>query len=164
MDLQLYFKCIKLQDNGSIRSQFVFKLGVLHILFAMLKVIGKNINFSDLDEAFIEANIYGPATLQQIIGRKHYKRSFEAFLILYMSLFYFYIKEPFESKIILKVGLSEVISHYLEGKTRDFNQLLHDMTNLNLFEFLDEFDYKLTGLGKMLRNFINLVEIMLLFI
>ena len=38
------------------------------------------------------------------------------------------------------------------------------MTNLNLFEFLDEFDSKLTGLGKMLCNFINLVEIMLLFI
>ena len=67
IDLQLYAKCIKLQDNESIRSQFVFRLGELHILFAMLKVIGTNINFSDLDEAFIEANIYGPATLQQII-------------------------------------------------------------------------------------------------
>ena len=164
MDLQLYAKCIKLRDNESIRSQFVFRLGELHILFAMLKVIGKSINFSDLDEAFIEANIYGPATLQQIIGRKHYKRSFEAFLTLYMSLFQLYIKELFESKIVLKVGLSEVISHYLVDKTRDFNQLLHDMTNLNLFEFLDEFDSELTGLGKMLRNFINLVEIMLLFI
>ena len=53
----------------------------------MLKVIGKNINFSGLDEAFIEANIYGPTTLQQIIGGRHYKRSFEAFLALYMSLF-----------------------------------------------------------------------------
>ena len=81
-----------------------------------------------------------------------------------MSLFQLYIKELFESKIVLKVGLSEVISHYLVDKTRDFNQLLHDMTNLNLFEFLDEFDSELTGLGKMLRNFINLVEIMLLFI
>ena len=31
-------------------------------------------------------------------------------------------------------------------------------------EFLDEFDSKLTSQGKMLRNFMNLVEIMLLFI
>ena len=58
MDLQLYAKCIKLRDNESIRSQFVFRLGELHILFAMLKVIGKNINFSDLDEAFIEKAIF----------------------------------------------------------------------------------------------------------
>ena len=64
----------------------------------------------------------------------------------------------------MKVALSEVISRYLEDKTRDFNQLLHDMRNSNLFEFLDEFDYKLTRQGKMLRHFMNLVEITLLFI
>ena len=81
-----------------------------------------------------------------------------------MSLCQLYIKELFESKIVLKVALSEVISRYLEDKTRDFNQLLHDMRNSNLFEFLDEFDYKLTRQGKMLRHFMNLVEIMLLFI
>ena len=73
MDLQLYAKCFKLQDNKSIRSQFLFSLGELHILFAMLKVIGKNINFSDLDEVFIKADIYGPTNLQQIIEGKHYK-------------------------------------------------------------------------------------------
>ena len=81
-----------------------------------------------------------------------------------MSIFQLYIKELFESKIILKVALSEVISHYLEDKIRDFNQLLHDMTNLNLPEFLDEFDSKLTGQGKILRHFLNLVEITLFFI
>ena len=72
-----------------------------------------------------------------------------------MSIFQLYIKELFESKIVLKVELSEVISRYLEDKTRDFNQLLHNMTNLNLSEFLDEFDFKLTGQGKILRNFMN---------
>ena len=81
-----------------------------------------------------------------------------------MLLFQPYIKELFKSKIVLKVTLSEVISRYLGDKTRDFNQLLHDMTNLNLFEFLDEFDSKLTDQGIILRNFMNLVEIMLLFI
>ena len=64
----------------------------------------------------------------------------------------------------MKVALSEVISRYLGDKTRDFNQLLHDMTNLNLSEFLDEFDSKLTDQGIILRNFMSLVEIMLLFI
>ena len=38
------------------------------------------------------------------------------------------------------------------------------MANLNLSDFLEEFDCKLTGQRKMLRNFMNLVEIMLLFI
>ena len=58
-DRHLYAKCIKLQDNESIRSHFVLRLGELHILFAKLKAIGKNINFSGLDEAFIEVYIYG---------------------------------------------------------------------------------------------------------
>ena len=88
----------------------------------------------------------------------------EAFTTLYMSLFQLYIKELFESKILLKVALSQVISRYLEDKTQDFNQLLHDMENFNLSKFLEEFDSKLTGQRKMLRNFMNLVEIMLLFI
>ena len=130
MDLQLCAKCFKLQDNESIRYQFLFRLGQLHILFAMLKVIGKN--FSGLDEVFIKADIYGPTTLQQIIKGKHYKRSLEAFSTLYMFLFQLYIKELLESKILLKVALSEVISRYLEDKTQGFNQLLHDMENLNV--------------------------------
>ena len=41
-DRHLYVKCIKLQDNESIRSQFVLRLGELHILFAKLKAIDKN--------------------------------------------------------------------------------------------------------------------------
>ena len=56
-DLQLYSKCINLQDNESIRSQFIFSHWELHVFFAMLKVIGKNINFSGLDEAFIEVDV-----------------------------------------------------------------------------------------------------------
>ena len=53
---------------------------------------------------------------------------------------------------------------YYLYKIQDFNQLLDDTTNFNLSKLLDEFDSKLTGQGKMLHNFMNLVEIMLLFI
>ena len=43
MDLQIYAKCIKLKDNESIRSQLVFILWKIHILFAMIEVIGENV-------------------------------------------------------------------------------------------------------------------------
>jgi len=65
LDLQLYSKCIKLQSREDIKHHFVFRLGELHILFAMLEVIGKNINQSGLDEALVEAGVYGPNTLEQ---------------------------------------------------------------------------------------------------
>ena len=41
LDLQLYSKCIQLQAKENIHSDFVFRLGELHTLLAMLKVIGK---------------------------------------------------------------------------------------------------------------------------
>ena len=81
MDLQLCTKCIKLQDNESIQSQFAFRLGEIHILFATLKIIGKNINFSGVDEAFIEADIYGSTTLQQISGGNIIREVLKHFLL-----------------------------------------------------------------------------------
>ena len=44
----------------------------------MLKVLGKYINNSGLDQAFEEPEIYGPATIEQIKIGKHMKRTFEA--------------------------------------------------------------------------------------
>ena len=90
MDLQLYAKCFKLQDNESIRYQFLFRLGQLHILFAMLKVIDKNINFSGLGEVFIKADIYGPTTLQQIIKGK--QEAWKHFLLCICPYFNFISK------------------------------------------------------------------------
>ena len=41
----------------------------------------------------MEAEIYGPATVEQLKGGKHMKRSFEAFLTLYIALFQLYINQ-----------------------------------------------------------------------
>ena len=72
LDLQLYSKCIQLKSRDDIRNQYIFLLGELHILFAMLKVIAKNINKSGLYQALIEPDIYGCNTMKQIKGSKHY--------------------------------------------------------------------------------------------
>ena len=49
-------------------------------------MIGKYINGSRLDQALIEAGIYGPTTLGQILEGKHMKRGMEAFMILSISV------------------------------------------------------------------------------
>lgn len=54
-------------------DNFVFRLGELHIRFAMLKVVGKYSNSSGLDEALIEAEIYGPTSIEQNKGGKNIK-------------------------------------------------------------------------------------------
>lgn len=164
LDLQLYSKCIQLQDNDTIRDQFIFRLGELHILFAMLKVIGKYINGSGLDEAMIEAGIYGPTTMEQIKKGKHYKRSFEAFLKIFIALFKIYAREFFEEKVILKVATKEIVSSYLEGSDNEFTELVDQLVNSNVFTSLEQFDKKIIGQGKFLRNYMRMFEIMLLFI
>ena len=65
LDLQLYSKCMRLRSREEIRKDFVFRLGELHIVFAILKVMGKYIEESGLCRLLVEAGMYGEATLQQ---------------------------------------------------------------------------------------------------
>ena len=105
MDLQLYAKYIQLQSRKEISDHFVFRLGKLHTVFAMLKFIGKYIDNSGLDQAFIEAEIYGNVTIEQINGGKHMKRAFEAFQTLYVTLFQMYIEELIKTNPIIEKDL-----------------------------------------------------------
>ena len=54
-DLQLYIKAVMLQQRLDICKGFVFRMGELQIIFCALKVIGKLIQESGLDQAFDEA-------------------------------------------------------------------------------------------------------------
>ena len=54
-DLQLYIKAIQLQEEPDIKEGFVFRIGELHVVFCALKVLGKMINGSGLDQIFEEA-------------------------------------------------------------------------------------------------------------
>ena len=62
LDLQLYPKALQLKDKKEINSNFIFRLGELHVVFAFLKTMGKYIENSGLDQVFIESGIYGPTT------------------------------------------------------------------------------------------------------
>ena len=56
-DLQLYIKAIMLHQRPDIQSGFVFRMGELHVVFCALKVIGKLIDGSGLDQTFDEASM-----------------------------------------------------------------------------------------------------------
>jgi len=107
MDMQLYAYCIQLQSDSAIHDQFVFRTGELHIVFAMIKSIGKYINSSGLDQIFIEANIYDPATMEQIKGGKHMKRSVEPFMSMYTALFHLYVEQIMNANPMLEKEVRE---------------------------------------------------------
>ena len=54
LDLQLYAKCMQLQEKNEIMEGFIFRVGELHVVFTVLKVLGKVINNSTLDLSFQE--------------------------------------------------------------------------------------------------------------
>ena len=88
--------------NNDINRNFIFRFGELHVVFAFLKVIGKYIENSGLDEIFIESNIYGPNTLNQILQGKHMNRAVEAYMLLYLTLYDPYINNLFENNTDLE--------------------------------------------------------------
>ena len=55
----------------------------LHVLFAMLKAVGKYIDDNGLDSAFIEGETLGLAIVEQVKAGKHMKKSVEAYLALF---------------------------------------------------------------------------------
>ena len=70
---------------------YVFRLAELYTAFAMIKAVRKNIAGSGLDSAFIEEEIIGPATVEQVKAGKHMRRSVEAYVKLYLAFFSSYI-------------------------------------------------------------------------
>ena len=53
--MQLSGRAIRLQVKPDIRDNYVFLIGELHLVFTSLKVLGKLIDGSGLDQAFEEA-------------------------------------------------------------------------------------------------------------
>ena len=43
LNLQLYSKAMQLRETNDIKEEFIFRLGELHPVFAMLKCLGKYI-------------------------------------------------------------------------------------------------------------------------
>ena len=107
LNLQLYSKCMQLQSNLEIKEPFIFRMGELHIVFTALKTLGKIIDGSGLNQSFIEARIYGPNTVEQIKNGKHMKRSFEGFLMLYVSPYKIYLSELINQNLLIEKELPE---------------------------------------------------------
>ena len=63
-NLQLYIKTIRLQERNDIKELFVFRMGELHVVFCVLKAIGKFIYGSGLDQVFNEAGRYLLAVME----------------------------------------------------------------------------------------------------
>ena len=69
------------------KGKWILRLGEMHTDIAALRAVGDTIEDSGLDDAWVEADLYGPTTSRQIIEAKHMKRALEAHMITVQALY-----------------------------------------------------------------------------
>ena len=161
-DLQLYNKCLQLKSNDAIRDNFVFRMGELHCVFAILKVMGKYIENSGLDLLLVESDIYGPVTLYQILGGKHMKRAIEAHTVIYMSLLHFFVKHAEDVKEDLHDLLQNIFDPAEELLNHDDVSKAFDDSCIP--DFLKRLDQSFEMQSRFYLNYMVMFEHLLLFI
>ncbi|KAK7076274.1 hypothetical protein SK128_021313, partial [Halocaridina rubra] len=86
--MALYEKAVHMLDAKLDLKNYVFpRLGELHAVKAALRVLGTSIENFSIDDAWLEADIYGPPTTRQILKCGHYKRALRAHTHTYMALY-----------------------------------------------------------------------------
>ena len=175
LDLQLYAKAMQLREKVEIKQNFVFILGELHIVFAMLKCIGKYIEGSGLDSLFLETGIYGECTLSQIIGGKRMKMAMEAHTTMYLALYHGYLnaasnEHPEIVDMLDRIRTANLFFEGVEYKRRKDRCKNHReeirkvMNEEGLSEKLQIFFKSLDHQDRFLRNYMDMFESLLLFV
>ena len=77
------------------QGQFILRLGELHTVMAMLRTIRSFIDNSGLDRIWLESDMHGPATHEQILDGNHVLRAIQAHMTTLLALFSLY-QEVFE--------------------------------------------------------------------
>ena len=90
LDMGLYKPAKRLQMARDDLNHFIPRLEELHIVMAQLKVIGSYIDSSGFDLCWMEAGLYGSATVKQIIDGNHVRRGERVHVITLQALFTLY--------------------------------------------------------------------------
>lgn len=85
LDGDLYGRAVKIRNY---KSQYIIRLGSLHTVIAALKCLGKYIEGSGIDVAWEIPEMYGSATVSQVIEGRHIYRGIQAHTITLIALFH----------------------------------------------------------------------------
>ena len=114
------------------KGRYVLRIGELHTVFASLKALGKYI-----DQVWVEAGMYSPTTVRQILEGKHLYRAMEAHLTTLVALYGLLFKElwedyPDEQTVIEELG-KETNKAFHDEKL-ELAQELHNKISSSFFE------------------------------
>ena len=83
----LYQQVKKLRMGRKDLEHLILRPGELHIVMAQLRTIGGFIEDSGIDLCWIEADLYSPTTVKQIIDCNHVKRGQASHMVTLQALF-----------------------------------------------------------------------------
>ena len=149
LDLDLHERAVKIRANTGHTNCWVMRMGELHIMFALLRSLGRYIEGSGLDDIWIETGLYGPAVIRQIFGGRHLKRSVEAHLVNLQALSRIYCEviasdnteienlvASISERPCVAVRKQDIGEHYF----RDWRYLTAVILDSTLFDIVDSFD------------------------
>ena len=172
LDMQLYEKAKKLQlHREDCKDKWVLRVGELHTVMAALRTIGTAIEGSGLDDCWVESDLYGPATVRQILECGHMKRSLTAHMISLQALFALYKEEFFTHNPELESKYVELMNEFNAGdlsKTetvKELNNRLKFLIEKEINPKLDQFsDEKQTPTFRFMTMYMNMILSLLSFI
>lgn len=87
LDMDLYMRAVKLQSlKPELTKNCILRVGEFHTVLCALRAIGSSIEGSGIDDAWVEADIYGPTTTRQILEGRHMKRAVAAHIVTLQAL------------------------------------------------------------------------------
>lgn len=106
MLMQLYDPAMKFWvEREDIRNLFLFRPDELHIVFQVLSALGKYIEGSGIDQAWVEAGLYSPTTVTNILNGKQIYRSLGAYKVTLITLYNLYFHSFWTAKPEIKAQL-----------------------------------------------------------
>ena len=84
-DMTLFSKLLEMKLALQ-KTNWIVRVGNLHVVIAMLRCIGVYNENNGLDQVFSESDVYGQATVHQILAGSHVNRGVEAHIILASAL------------------------------------------------------------------------------
>lgn len=179
LDMALYEKAVQLIDaRPDLKRSVVPRLGELHVVMADLRALGASMENSGIDDAWMEAGVYGSATTRQILKCSHYKRALRAHIYSYMALYEIALELFFTEKPHIKVVCLEATGQIEEAYTEAdkskrpqyvkvaSNHLLQALNSDDVVRQLKEWEaHKSTNaMFKSMMNYLHRVETILYFV
>lgn len=173
LDMGLYKPAKQiLMLQTDLQDKYILRPGELHTVMAMLRTIGSFIDNSGVDSAWIQSNIYGQSTCNQIINGNHVKRGLKAHIMTLLTLFHLYKDVFFRSYPELELGLKGALDDFNDAcdtKSSEtirgtHSSLVNVVTEKEIVKQMAEFDQSGKPMHKIFRTYMKMVCIMLQFI